>query len=82
MLDLTLAHKMKICFTKFHKALGVIAWERETLLNSYLLHVFFGIFKKFSTPNFLEFRKFLDITLEGTVNPFQKKKTAMFQVHS
>ena len=58
---------------KFHKDLGVIAWERETLFNSYLLHVFFGIFKKFSTPNYLEFRKFLAITLKGTVNPFHKK---------
>ena len=61
-------------FTKFHKALAVRAWERETLFNSYLLHVFFGIFKNLSTPNYLEFRKFLAITLKGTVNTSQKKK--------
>ena len=46
---------------KFHKALA------------YLLHVFFGIFKNSSAPNYLEFRKFLAITLKGTVNTFHKK---------
>ena len=34
---------------------------------------FFGIFKNSSAPNYLEFRKFLAITLKGTVNTFQKK---------
>ena len=65
--------KWKFVSPKFHKALAVRAWERETLFNSYLLHVFFGILKNFSTPNYLEFRKFLAITLKGTVNTFHKK---------
>ena len=55
------------------KALAVRACGRETLFNSYLLHVFFGIFKNSSAPNYLEFRKFLAITLKGTVNNFHKK---------
>ena len=44
---------------KFPKALAVRACGRETLFNSYLLHVFFGIFKNSSAPNYLEFRKLL-----------------------
>ena len=68
---------------KFPKALAVRACGRETLFNSYLLHVFFGIFKNSSAPNYLEFRKFLAITLKGTVNTFhKKKKSTMSQVHS
>ena len=59
---------------KFPKALAVRACGRETLFNSYLLHVFFGIFKNSSAPNYLEFRKFLAIILKGTVNTFHKKK--------
>ena len=66
---------MKIRFTKISQSpIGVIAWERETLFNSYLLHVFFGISKKISTPNYLEFRKNFAITIKVTVNLFQKKK--------
>ena len=34
---------------------------------------FFGIFKNSSALNYLEFRKFLAITLKGTVNTFHKK---------
>ena len=74
-LDLTLAHKMYIFVSpKFPKDLAVRACGRETLFNSYLLHVFFGIFKNSSAPNYLEFRKFLAITLKKTVNTFHKKK--------
>ena len=58
---------------KFHKALAVRARGCETLFNSYILHVFFGIFKNSSALNYLEFRKFLAITLKGTVNTFHKK---------
>ena len=57
---------------KFPKALAVRACGRKTLFNSYLLHVFFGIFKNSSAPNYLEFRKFLAITLKGTVNTSHK----------
>ena len=49
---------------KFPKALAVRACGRETLFNSYLLHVFFGIFKNSSAPNYLEFRKFLAMDSE------------------
>ena len=73
MLDLILAHKMKIRFTKISQSPRRHSVEHETLFNSYLLHVFFEIFQKFSTPHYLEFQIFLAITLKRTVNLFHKK---------